>query len=474
VTPPAGQPVSASDRFDLAVLGSGPGGYVAAIRAAQLGMRVAVIEEDLPGGVCLNWGCIPSKALLTGAERIEELRHGETFGIFADGLRLDYGKAIEHSRRTADRLCKGVQGLFKKNRIELVPGRGTLVGPHAIEVRGEGARTVEAEHLLVATGSAEWVPPGLEVDGERVLTSREALASKRVPERLLVIGAGAVGLEFAYVYAMYGARVTVVEMMDQVLPGADAEAAKALQRELRRKDIEVRLGTRFEACEPRGDGVAVTLSGAKGSETLEADQALAAIGRRARSGGIGLEQIGVALDERGFVKVDAQHRTTAPSVSAIGDVAGAPLLAHKASEEGVAVVEHLAGVARPPLDPRRVPACIYCQPQVAWIGLTEAEAREAYGDELRVGKFPFTASGKAIAAAHPAGFAKILAEPRYGEIVGAHVVGAGATELIAEIGLAMTLEATTTEIGVTCHAHPTLSEALLEAALDAEGRAINF
>ncbi|MDX1385486.1 MAG: dihydrolipoyl dehydrogenase [Thermoanaerobaculia bacterium] len=463
------------ERFDLAVVGAGPGGYVAALRAAQLGSRVAVVEAEAAGGVCLNWGCIPSKALLTGAGLVEDLRrHGDTFGIGTGTLTLDYGKAIDHSRKTADRLCKGVQGLFKKNQIELVAGRGRLAARDAIEVTGAAPRTVEADHLILATGSAEWVPPGLEVDGERVLTSREALESKHVPERLVIIGAGAVGLEFAYVYAMYGSQVTVVEMMDQVLPGADADVAQAVQREYRRKGIDVRLGTKFLGCEPDGDGLSVTLEGPKGSEALPAGQLLAAIGRRPRSDDLGLEKVGVELDEKGFVGVDEGHRTSVSSILAIGDLAGGPLLAHKASEEGVSAAEHLAGQGGHPLDPRRIPSCIYCQPQVAWLVLGEAEARAQFGDDLRVGKFPFTASGKAIAAGHTAGFAKILAEPRHVAIVGAHLVGAGATELIAEIGVALTLEATTEEIAATCHAHPTLSEALLEAALDAEGRAINF
>jgi len=457
-------------------VGSGPGGYVAAIRAAQLGMKVAVIEADRPGGVCLNWGCIPSKALLTGAELVENLtRHGKTFGVTAEGVKLDYGRLIDHSRKTADRLCRGVQGLLKKNAITLIAGCGRLAGPGTVAVEGEdGEQAVEAAHVLLATGSTEWVPPGLDVDGRRVLTSREALESKRVPERLVVIGAGAVGVEFAYVYAMYGARVTVVEMADQMLPGADPDVAAALQREFRRKDIEVRLGTRFEALKAEGEGARLFLSAGEESVELEADQVLAAIGRRPLSQGIGLEENGVELDPKGFVRVDGRGRTSLDSVSAIGDVAGGPLLAHKASEEGVHVAEGLAGLERPPLDHALVPACIYAQPQVAWIGLTEAQARERFGDDLRVGSFPFTASGKAIAAAHTAGFAKILAEPRYGQIVGAHIVGQGATELIAEIGLAMTLEATTSEVAATCHAHPTLSEAILEAALAAEGRAINI
>jgi dihydrolipoamide dehydrogenase len=462
-------------RFDLAIVGAGPGGYVAAIRAAQLGMRVAVVEADRLGGVCLNWGCIPSKALLTGAELVENLtRHGATFGVSASELTLDYGKLIEHSRKTADRLAKGVESLFKKNQVTWIRGRGRLAGPHAVDVEGDDAQRVEAEHVMLATGSSEWVPDGLAVDGERVLTSREALASKRRPDRLVVVGAGAVGVEFAYVYAMYGAKVTVLEMAEQMLPGADPELAEVLQREFRRKGIEVRLGARFEGVAHTADGVRVSVAGAKGAEAIDADQLLVAIGRRPLSADLGLEAAGIEVTKRGFVEVDARGRTNVPSVLAIGDLVGGALLAHKASEEGIAAVEFLAGARQQPLEHGAIPFCIYAQPQVAWVGLTEAQARDRYGEELRVGRFPFTASGKALAAAHAAGFAKILAEPRYGQIVGAHVVGHGATELIAEVGLALTLEATTQEIAATCHAHPTLSEAILEAALAAEGRGINF
>jgi len=470
-----GDGLSASGAYDLAVIGAGPGGYVAAIRGAQLGMRVAVIEQDRLGGVCLNWGCIPSKALLTGAELVENLtRHGETFGVTVAGLALDYGKLIDHSRKTADRLAKGVGSLLKKNQIDWIRGRGRLAGPTSVQVSGPDEGLVEASHVILATGSCEWVPPGIEVDGQRVLTSREALESRRLPERLVVIGAGAVGVEFAYVYRMYGSQVTILEMADQMLPGADPDVAAALQREFRRKDIEVRLGTRFEALKSEAGTTRLFVS--KGDETdeLVADQVLAAIGRRPLSKDLGLEDAGVEQDERGFVLVNGQGRTSVPSISAIGDLAGGPLLAHKASEEGVAVAEFLAGVRSQPLDHARIPGCIYAQPQVAWIGPTEPQAREQYGDDLRVGKFPFTASGKAIASAHTAGFVKILAEPRHGEIIAAHVVGYGATELIAEIGLAMSLEATTAEVAGTCHAHPTLSEAILESALAAEGRAINF
>jgi dihydrolipoamide dehydrogenase len=448
---------------------------VAAIRAAQLGMRVAIIERDRLGGVCLNWGCIPSKALLSGAELVEGLRaHGEAFGISASGVTLDYGKAIAHSRKTADRMHRGVTSLMKKNQITVIPGRGRLAGPNAVEVSGEEDRVVQAAHIVLATGSSEWVPPGVVVDGARVLTSREALESRVIPSRLLVVGAGAVGLEFAYVYAMYGSQVTVIEMADQVLPGADHEVAETIQREFRRKRINVQLGTRYEEMKITNGSVLVSVERGADREEIEAEQVLVAIGRRPLSDEIGLDRVGVETDAKGFVPVDAHHRTMAPTVSAIGDLVGAPLLAHKASEEGIATAERVAGLERAPLDPRKIPVCIYCQPQVASIGRTEAEARAEFGDDLRVGKFPFTASGKAVAGQHTAGFVKILAEPRYGELVGAHIVGAGATELIAELALAMTLEATPVEIAGTVHAHPTLSEAILEAALSAEGRSINF
>jgi len=456
------------------VVGAGTGGYVAAIRAAQLGMKVAVVEADRLGGVCLNWGCIPSKALLTGAELVENLTlHGAAFGVNASGISLDYGKLIDHSRATADRLTKGVGSLFKKNKIEWIQGRGRLASATSVAISGPNERTLEAKHVLLATGSSEWAPPSIPIDGVRVLTSREALESRRMPGRLIVIGAGAVGLEFAYVYAMYGAKVTVVEMADQMLPGADKEVAATLAREFKKKNVDVRTSTKFEQLKIEGSGVRVTVSKSGASEELECDQVLVAIGRRPLSADLGLDAAGVRVDAKGFVEVDADFRTAAPSVSAIGDLIGGPLLAHKASEQGIQAVELIAG-ARTHAHLGAIPFCIYTQPQVAWIGLTEEQARAQYGDALRVGKFPFQASGKAIAALHTAGFAKILSTAPHGEIVGAHIVGHGATDLIAEIGLAMTLESTTAEIAATCHAHPTLSEAILEAALAAEGRGINF
>jgi len=465
--------VAGQSDFDLAVVGAGPGGYIAAIRAAQLGLRVAVIDSERPGGVCLNWGCIPTKSLLTGAELVESLRqHGAAFGINTNGITLDYGRAIDHSRRVADRLCQGVQSLLKRNRIELLRGRAQLSGANSVDVSGSDARSIEATQILLATGSREWVPPDVAVDGKRIFTSREALESRSVPGRLLIVGAGAVGIEFAYVYAMYGARVTVLEMADQVLPGADAEISKALEKEFRRKGIEMLLGCRFDKIDSSSDEVRVIYSRADRSEEIAVDQVLVAVGRRPSTDALGLERVGVALDERGFVRVDERHRTSIATIAAVGDVAGGALLAHKASEEGIAAVEHLAGIERPPMDPQRIPACIYAQPQVASIGLTEAGARERHGDAVRIGRFPFAASGKAVAADHASGFVKLVVNAEFGEILGAHVIGVGATELIAELSLAMQLEATTAEVARTVHAHPTLSEAIWEAALSAEGRSL--
>jgi dihydrolipoamide dehydrogenase len=435
---------------------------------------VAVIESERPGGVCLNWGCIPTKSLLSGAELVESLRErGTAFGINTGGITLDYGRAIDHSRRVADRLCQGVQALLKKNRIELVRGCAQLSGETSLEVSGPDARNVEAAQILLATGSREWVPPDVAVDGKRVLTSREALESRTVPDRLLIIGAGAVGIEFAYVYATYGARVTILEMADRLLPAADVEISKALEKEFRRKGIELLLGCRFEKIEPGRDGVRVAYSRAEQGEEIAVDQVLVAVGRRPATEELGLERAGVAVDERGFVSVDDRHRTSIPTIAAVGDVAGGALLAHKASEEGIAAVETMVGLDRPPLDPLRIPACIYAQPQVAWIGLSEAQAREQHGDAVRIGKFPFSAVGKAVAADHTSGFVKLIVNAEFGEILGAHIIGAGATELIAELSLAMQLEATTAEVAHTVHAHPTLSEAIWESALSAEGRSLN-
>jgi dihydrolipoamide dehydrogenase len=457
--------------YDLIVIGSGPGGYVAAIRGAQLGMRSAVVEQDELGGVCLNWGCIPTKAILHSAEQYEAVRHGVP-GLIVDGLRPDWPAVIDASRRAAGRLNKGVQSLLRKNRVDVLKGRGSLAGKGQVKVQsGEAAEVYGASQIILATGSTEWVFPGVTVDGERILTSREALASKELPDSILIVGGGAVGLEFAYAYASFGTRVTLIELQPQILPGFDRETAEELARAFARRGIEVRTSTAYKGVETSDGGVVVTVDGEKGEQEIAASKLLLAVGRRALVQGLGLEEAGVTL-ERGFVKIDAQQRTSAPGIWAIGDCAGPPLLAHKASHEGVAAVEFMAGVRRHPIDPRRIPGNFYCQPQVGTIGWSEAQAREA-GRDVRVGRVPYAASGKAVGAGHTEGFLKLVADARHGEVLGCQILGYGATEMINEVSLAMALECTTAEIAEACHAHPTLAELLAEAALAAEGRSIN-
>ena len=460
--------------LDLVVIGAGPGGYVAAVRAAQLGMKVAVVEADKAGGVCGNWGCIPSKAILTDAALFAEMKAAAQRGISTDGLRVDYARVVERSREVADRQAKGVDFLFRKNGVAYHQGVGRVV-PGAVVVTADGKQPerLEARHVLVATGSRERVPPGLDVDGKVVLTSREALATRELPGSVIVIGGGAVGVEFAYIWATFGAKVTVVEMADTLLPGMDVDLGRELQRAFGRQGITVLTRHRYEGLARGGPGARVVVAGgAQGSRTLEAEQVLVAIGRAPLSDGLGLEELGVRM-EKGFVRVDPTMRTSAEGVWAIGDIVGPLLLAHAASEQGVVAVESMAGKRRDGgVDPTRVPICIYCLPEVAAVGLTEAEAR-AQGHEVRVGKFPFRALGKAMASGHTDGFVKVVTEARYGAVLGIHMIGAGVTELIAEAGLARTLEATTEEIIDTVHAHPTMAEALREATLVAAGRGVN-
>ncbi len=458
--------------YDLIVIGTGPGGYIAAIRAAQLGMKVATVEDDRPGGVCLNWGCIPSKAILNSAELYATARHGETYGLIFDGLAFDYDRVITQSRNASDRLSKGVGFLFKKNGIDHYPGRGSLAGPNEVRVEGGEGAALRARRILIAVGATEVVLPGVEVDGERVLTSREALEYRRVPESMVIVGGGYVGMEFAYVYHAYGCRVTVVEMMERILPFVDEECASELQKIYRKERMEILTGATFAGCEVGEAGVRVEIATPGGTQVREAEVLFLAVGRRPLTDGIGLERVGVKTDHRGFIEVDRSFRTSVESVYAIGDVIGGQLLAHTASEEGICAVEMMAGVRSRPVDYLKIPSCVYCQPELASVGLTERQAREA-GYEVKVGKFPFAALGKAVATGHTQGFVKLVAEAEYGEIVGCHILGKGATDMIAELGLAGTLEATTSEVGATVHAHPTLSEAVMEAAHAAEGHALN-
>ncbi len=462
------------ERYDLVVIGAGPGGYVAAIRAAQLGLRVAVVEKEQAGGVCLNWGCIPSKAILTSAEMYEDLKESEHFGIKVQGLSCDYGQVIKRSRAVAGRLAKGVEFLLKKNKIPLLQGAGRVESPHQVSIHADGqaAQQVEAERVLIATGSKERSLPGLEIDAGQVITSYEALTDSEIPESVLIVGGGAIGCEFAYIYSVFGSRVTVVEMEPQLLPGVDTEIAQELEKSFKKKGIEVLTGTKFAGIEKFPSRLDVQLDNQGEVKERTANKVLVAVGRAPLSADLGLEALGVEFD-RGYIKVNEQFQTSCESVYAIGDVIGQPLLAHAASEEGVAAVECMLGVREKGVDPLRIPACIYCQPQIAVIGLSEQQARQQ-GYEVSIGKFPFLASGKALAAGHDEGLVKLVVDKQYGEILGCHIIGRGATDLIAEVGLARTLEATTAELTGTVHAHPTLSEAIMEAALSAEGRPINF
>ena len=460
--------------YDLVVLGAGPGGYVAAIRGAQLGLRTAVVERDRPGGVCGNWGCIPSKALLTDAALFAELAAGARRGILADNLRVDYPRVVARSRDAADRQAKGVEFLFKKNGVAYHAGSGRLT-PGGVEVTANGGQSerLRARHLLLATGSRERTLPGLTVDGKVVLTSREALAATDLPASVVIIGGGAVGVEFAYVYASFGARVTVVEMADALLPGMDVDLGRELERTFKRQGVEVLTRHRYERLVPAADGAEVTVSGPAEPRTLRAGCVLVAVGRAPLSQDLGLEDAGVKTD-KGFVLTDGGMRTSVEGVYAIGDLVGPLLLAHAASEQGLIAVETMADkrARGGGFDPTRIPVCVYCQPEVAAVGLTEADAR-AGGYDLRIGKFPFRALGKAMASGHTDGFVKVVADARYGEILGVHMIGTGVTDLIAEAGLARTLEATTLEVAATVHAHPTLAEAFREAVLVARGEAIN-
>jgi dihydrolipoamide dehydrogenase len=464
----------ATQPFDVVVVGTGPGGYVAAIRCAQLGLSVATVEDDRPGGVCLNWGCIPTKALLRNAEVVGLFNRAKEFGITVGEWKADYAQAVQRSRRVADRMAKGVEFLFRKNKITLLLGRGTLKSARLVEVAGkDGATTLEAKRaVILATGSEPKSLPGVTIDEKRVVSSTGAVTNEGRPGSLIVIGAGAVGIEFADVYAAYGVAVTLLEALPRVLPIEDEEVSTQIARLFSRRDIAIRTGVKVKSVTPGSEGVSVEVEAEGKIETLKADQVLMAVGRAARTRGLGLEALGVAT-ERGFVTVSATMETSVKGVYSIGDMAGHQLLAHKAMAEGVVAAEAIAGQSPRPVDYGNVPSCTYCHPQVASIGLTEAAAR-AGGREIAVGKFPFTASGKAVAQGETEGFVKVVADKATGEILGAHIVGPEATELIHEFAVGRTLEATLDEIIHTMHAHPTLSEAAFEATLAALGHPIHI
>ncbi len=462
----------ATGAFDVVVIGGGPGGYVAAIRAAQLDLKVAVVEREALGGVCLNWGCIPTKALLRNAEIIDLLGRGKEFGFRFEKLTVDYGQAVRRSRDVVKRLVRGVEFLMRKNNIEVVQGTGRLDGAHRVVVDPDG-RVLEARHVILATGARPRSIPGVVIDGERVITSREALERTDIPGRIVIVGAGPIGLEFAHIYRAYGAEVTLVEMLPRIAPLEDEEISVALARAFQRRGIEIHTDTRVEKVETTDQGAQVHVATSEGTQTLEADVVLIAIGVQPNSENLGLETAGVRV-ERGAVPVDGYMRTNVPGIYAIGDLTGKMPLAHVASTQGIVAAEHIAGQETEPIeDYTWMPRCIYCQPQVASMGLTEAQAREQ-GYEVKVGRFLFQANGKALGLGERDGFVKIVVDAKYGEVLGAHLIGPEVTELLPELVLARSWELTVEEIARAVHAHPTLAEALKEAAHDALGQAIHM
>lgn len=464
-----------NDAYDLVILGSGPGGYVAAIRAAQLGMSVACVEAEKLGGVCLNIGCIPTKALLSSALLVSEMKEGEQHGILADGVTFDLGPAQERSRRVADQLNRGITGLFKKNQVTAVQGFGRLAGKGRVDVEtDDGTRTLSAKHVIVATGSRPRSLPFLEIDEDRVISSTGALMQEKAPESLFIVGAGAIGMEFADVYEAYGSKVTIVEALDRILPLEDAEVSKFMERTFKKRGMDIFTSARLEEAEVTDDGVRVVFKDAKDeTHEMEVEKVLLAVGRQPNTEDIGLDSVGLETDDRGFIVIDERMRTSAEGVYAIGDCAGNQLLAHKASHEGVACVEHIAGQGHGTVDYGNVPNCTYCHPEVASVGLTEEQAKEE-GYEVEVGKLPWVAIGRAVAAGHTDGFVKIVRDRKYSEILGAHIVGPHATELIAEFVVGRHLESTVEEMEKAIHPHPTLSEGVSEGALAALGRPIHI
>jgi dihydrolipoamide dehydrogenase len=462
--------------FDIVVLGAGPAGYVAAIRAAQLGYRTACIEADRLGGVCLNWGCIPTKALLESAALLHRLAEAAKFGVEVGSVKPNLAVAVRRSREVADRLQKGVGFLFKKNRVDHVRGRGRLLDARTVEVvDDQGApQRLRARHVILATGSRPRDLPVVPIDHETVWDSTDAMLAEAVPPRLAVVGAGAIGCEFADVYQAFGAKVTMIEALDRVLPLEDRDVSAVVERTFRRRGMEILTGATVERAEIGRDGARLHVRTAEGaSKTIEADRVLSAVGRVPNVENLGLESVGVVRTERGFVQVDRRLRTNVEGVYAIGDLAGPPLLAHKGSHEGIACVEAIHGDPHAGVDYGNIPNCTYCHPEVASVGLTEEQAR-AQGYDVDVGIFPWTANGRALTGGETEGFVKIVRDKRYSEILGAHLVGPHVTELVAEFVVARHLESTVEELERAMHPHPTLSEAVAEAALAALGQPLHI
>ena len=473
-----------AETYDVVVIGAGPGGYVAAIRAAQLGLKAAVVDKQWLGGVCLNVGCIPSKSLLKNAEVAHTLRErGKEFGFSFDNLKLDFGVAVKRSRQVSDRLVKGVGFLIKKNNIAVHMGTAKLTAKDTVAVTDKDGKQTElkAKNIIVATGATSAVPGAWKIDGEKVVTYLEAILQEKLPKSVIVIGSGAIGVEFSTVWNSYGVEVTIVEMLPRIVPLEDEEISSELEKAFKKSGIKTLTGHKVEAVEATKTGVKVTVSADTGSvpgaggttKVLEADQALVAIGFRPNSKGLGLEEVGVKISERGFVEIDEKMQTNVPGIWAIGDVTGKLMLAHVGSAMGIVCAEHIAGHETVTLDYEMMPRATYCQPQVASFGLTEAQAKER-GFTVKIGRFPFQANGKALGLGDYAGWVKLVVDEKYGEILGAHMIGPEVTELLPELTLAHMLELTPHEIARNVHAHPTLSEVLMEAAHGAEGQAIHI
>ena len=455
--------------YDLIVLGSGPGGYPAAIRASQLGKKVAIIERETLGGICLNWGCIPTKALLKSAQVYEYAKHAADYGIEINDPKYNFGNIIKRSRGVADKMNKGIQFLMKKYKIEVIMGTGKLTGPQKLEVTAaDGSKqTVEAKNIIIATGARARELPALKLDGKKVVGYRDAMNLPEQPKSMIIVGSGAIGTEFAYFYNSLGTKVTIVEFLPKIVPVEDDDVSKELEKNFKKQGISIMLNSEVTKVDTSGTGIKATVKTQNGEEVLEADMVLSAVGISPNTENIGLEQLGIKTD-KGRIIVDGYQQTNVPGVYAIGDCTPYQALAHKASKEGVNAAEHLCGHKVEPIDYNNVPGCTYCTPEIASVGYTEKAAKEA-GYELKIGKFPFVASGKAAAAGNTTGFVKIIYDAKYGELLGCHMIGDNVTELIAEVVVARKLETTAHEILNAIHPHPTMSEAVKEATAIAYG-----
>jgi dihydrolipoamide dehydrogenase len=462
--------------YDVIVIGAGPAGYVCAIRAAQLGQKTAIVDKKWLGGVCLNVGCIPSKSLLKNAEVAHTLRErGKEFGFTFDNLNLDYSVAVKRSRQVSERLVKGVGFLMKKNKIDVYMGEAKITSRDTLQVADDNGKTSElkARNFVIATGASTIVPSGWEVDGERVLTYLEAILQEKLPESVIIIGAGAIGVEFATIWNAYGTKVTIVEMLDHLLPLEDEEVAAELSKAYKRRKIDVLTSHKVNLIEKTENGVKVQVSSEKGERELEAEQALIAIGFNPNGTGLGLEELGVKLSERGAIQIDDRMMTNVEGIWAVGDVTGKLMLAHVGSAQGIICAENIAKAETTTLDYEMLPRAVYSFPQVASFGITEGQAKER-GYNVKVGRFPFQANGKALGLGDAFGWVKLVTDEKYGEILGAHMIGPEVTELLPELTIAQMMELTSTEIARNVHPHPALCEVLMEAAHDATGHAINM